>query len=171
MDVRDESVQAGGLVETEEDWRDVPGYEGIYAVSRYGKVKSLDRTIDVDHYDRHGNHVTEMQISGGPLKGGTLQGGHRQVELRDLAGNHRRYLIHRLVMMAFGDSEPEGKPFVNHIDNDPGNNAYDNLEWVSPHENRLHGSIAQLVNEVGRDRARERVNEWIDRISVLEDGC
>ena len=30
---------------TEEVWRDVKGYEGLYQVSSMGRVKSLERTI------------------------------------------------------------------------------------------------------------------------------
>ena len=28
-----------------EEWRPIPGYEGLYEVSSYGKVRSLDRFI------------------------------------------------------------------------------------------------------------------------------
>ena len=35
-----------------EIWKDVVGYEGLYRVSSYGKIKSLDRIIKLEKYDR-----------------------------------------------------------------------------------------------------------------------
>ncbi len=32
------------MAEINEEWRDVPGYEGLYMVSNKGNVKSLQRT-------------------------------------------------------------------------------------------------------------------------------
>lgn len=31
---------------TNEEWRDISGYEGFYQVSNLGQVRSLDRIID-----------------------------------------------------------------------------------------------------------------------------
>ena len=31
----------------QEEWRDVAGYEGLYQVSNFGRVKSLDRIVKV----------------------------------------------------------------------------------------------------------------------------
>jgi hypothetical protein len=28
-----------------EEWRDIEGYEGLYQVSNFGRVRSLDRTV------------------------------------------------------------------------------------------------------------------------------
>ena len=33
------------LFEDEEEWKDVIGYEGLYQVSSFGNIKSLDRII------------------------------------------------------------------------------------------------------------------------------
>lgn len=51
-------------------------------------------------------------------------------------GSRRRF-IHRIIAEYFVPN-PECKPYVNHIDNNPLNNHYTNLEWVTNKENRIH---------------------------------
>lgn len=50
---------------------------------------------------------------------------------------HKR-LVHRLVALSFLGPPPPDQPFVNHKDLDKGNNAVENLEYVSLSENQLH---------------------------------
>lgn len=35
-----------------EEWRDIPGYEGLYAVSNLGNIKSLKRFVNVSTRNR-----------------------------------------------------------------------------------------------------------------------
>lgn len=46
----------------------------------------------------------------------------------------KKYSIHRLIAETFLEN-PEGKPFVNHIDANKQNNCVENLEWVTASEN------------------------------------
>ena len=114
------------LVETGEMWLPVSGWEGLYEVSSRGRVKSLARMTSL------GNRSVPEKI----LKHNVMKGYHC-VTLQ-YAGKHKVYRVHRLVIEAFGESQPTSEHQVNHIDGDKSNNSIDNLEWVTPKENTDH---------------------------------
>lgn len=62
--------------------------------------------------------------------------GYKRVTLSH-SGKLNRIAVHRLVALAYVPN-PEGLPDVNHIDHDPTNNHYTNLEWVTHSQNMLH---------------------------------
>lgn len=49
----------------------------------------------------------------------------------------KNFQAHRLVGEYF-IANPENKPWINHIDGNPKNNHYTNLEWCTPKENSQH---------------------------------
>lgn len=103
-------------------WRAVKGYEGLYAVSNTGQVKSLFRYKKV-------------------LKPNITKRGYCSVELFK-EGKSKRKLIHRLVAEAFVPNE-YNLPQVNHIDENPTNNSADNLEWCTAKYNMNYGEGAK----------------------------
>jgi hypothetical protein len=65
-----------------------------------------------------------------------------------LANKSRKLIyVHRLVAMTFLDN-PDKKPFVNHKDENTYNNRVSNLEWVTPSENRIWGTLPLRKNRL-----------------------
>lgn len=91
----------------EEEWRAVPGYEGLYEASSRGRIRNAKtQRIMRQHID--------------PLRG-------CRVRLsRD--GSSRTLKVHRLVALAFL-AKPENKDFVCHDDGNNKNNHVVNLRW------------------------------------------
>lgn len=119
-----------------EIWKDITGYEGIYQISNYGRVKSLDRYIQ---YVNGNNIFTKGKI----LNGFTKPTGYKSVDL--YYNNHRKkFHIHRLVAGAFIEN-PNNLPEVNHKDEDKSNNCVENLEWCTCAYNINYGTHNQKV--------------------------
>ena len=114
-----------------EIWKDVKGYEGLYQVSNHGQIRSLDR------YIKYKGREDKLRLIKGVLKPGTLNNhGYLKVSLfKDGKGETRE--IQRIVAENWIDN-PMNKEQVNHIDGDKTNNRVENLEWVTPSENKVH---------------------------------
>lgn len=109
---------------TVENWRPVPGYEGIYEVSDRGNVRSLPRVVV-------GTRDTR-RYPGVPLKA-KLTHGYRTVTLcRN--GRCRATRVHHLVLLAFVGPRPTGAHGL-HGDDNRLNNSPDNLRWGTQKEN------------------------------------
>lgn len=115
-----------GLIEEEEEWRPVVGYEGSYEVSDQGRVRSLDRT-----YLRG---TTRVVIRGRLLKFVTTRSGHLSLHL-SIDGVTKGFLVHRLVALAFLGPPPTGKPYVLHGPGGPADNRLSNIRWGNAAEN------------------------------------
>lgn len=107
-----------------EVWKDLIGYEGIYVVSNMGRLFKLPCS-------RKGGSINGRFITG--AKNGE---GYWKVRL-SVNKVILNTAIHRLVAMTFLPN-PENKPRVNHIDNNPSNNKLSNLEWATHQEDIDH---------------------------------
>lgn len=118
---------------TEEIWRDVPGYEGYYQVSNLGRVKSLDRFVNKCD-------GTTQILRGKVIKPRLSKTGYVSVQLQK-----NRKVFHtnlsRVVASAFIPN-PYNKPEVDHIDTDKTNNNVTNLRWVTRFENQ-HNELTE----------------------------
>ena len=105
----------------EEIWKDIEGYEGLYEVSSYGRVRNL--------------------VSGKFIKPSQKNDGYCRVCLYKNGGG-KCINIHRLVAQAFIPN-PDNLPEINHLDEDKTNNRVDNLEFCNHKYNCNYGTLQQ----------------------------
>lgn len=111
-----------------EEWRDVPGYEGKYQVSNFGRVKSLARFV------LNGNkHWQPERI----FKKYLNNRGYEELKLYKGNREFKNVQLHRLVAQAFIPN-PNNYPQINHIDGNPENSRVENLEWCTNSMNTKH---------------------------------
>ena len=118
-----------------EEWRDIKGFEGLYQISSYGRVKSLERTV----WNGKGYYKKSEKIRKGYDNGD----GYLYVNLCK-EGKRKQYRINRLVAMAFIPN-PNNLPEVNHKDENTKNNCVENLEYCSRSYNINHGTRNKRV--------------------------
>lgn len=108
-----------------EIWKKIDKHPN-YMVSNMGNIKSLN-------YNKTGK---EKELSFYLTKNGYLM-----VEIQGI-----RYLVHRLVAMAFVPN-PDNLPMVNHINEDKTDNRVENLEWCTAKYNRNYGLAPLKLKE------------------------
>lgn len=107
-----------------ENWKAIVGYEGLYEVSDFGRVKSL----------KYGKKKI--------LIPGKISSGYLIVNLcKD--GKVKHMLVHRLVAEAFIPN-PQGLETINHKDEVKTNNVASNLEWMSRGDNVIYSRARQV---------------------------
>lgn len=116
-----------------EIWKDIVGYEGMYQVSNFGNVRSVER--EIEQLDRMGNPC-KMVYKGRVLKPSKRKNGYLCATFSKNNLLHREN-IHRIVAKTFIPN-PDNKPQVNHKDSNKENNRVDNLEWVDNSGNQKH---------------------------------
>lgn len=105
-----------------EEWKDIPGFEGRYQISNLGRVKSLPRYVK--------NGTGYRSVRGGIRK--HSRNGPREypsINLKD-----KSFTIHRLLGELWIPN-PTGLPEVLHKDDDPNNYNLDNLYWGTSSQN------------------------------------
>jgi hypothetical protein len=111
-----QSVDASPMNE-EENWRDIPTYEGLYQVNEAGQVKSLRQNVILKPSDKDGYCL---------------------VCLTNHAGDRTSLGVHQLVIWAFQGVRSDGNLAVNHKDSNRKNNRLSNLELITRTQNTRH---------------------------------
>lgn len=132
---------------TEEIWKDIPGYEGIYQASTFGRIRSIPHLIKANKDG--GTRYTNLYVKN-PTVGwhgysyiGTSKNGECKTEL-----------LHRLIAKTFLPN-PNNLPAVNHKDGNKQNNYIENLEWCTDSENQMHTSINGLFKKTKKVKCVE----------------
>lgn len=112
-----------------EQWKDIIGYEGLYAISNLGRVKSANY---------NGTNTERIMKSRVGMVGYVIINFHKDFK-------RKTKTIHRLLAIHFIPN-PENKKEVNHIDGDKSNCKIENLEWCTRSENKIHAFKLGLEN-------------------------
>ena len=76
-----------------EIWKDIPGYEGLYQASNFGRIRSLNHKTFQKSLS---NESTPHKYKGKILKGWVQNTGYLTVAL-----NNKKYSVHRLIATTF----------------------------------------------------------------------
>ena len=112
-----ESVEDTEVVfdESKEVWKDIPGYEGLYQASNYGRIASI----------RYGFKLRSLARN--PT-------GYLQCAFR-VNNKTKIFLVHILVAKTFFNNKCENCTQVDHINNIKADNRLSNLQWVTKSDN------------------------------------
>lgn len=133
----------------QEIWKNIESFEGIYQVSNYGRIKSLERKIK----DSNKTQTIKERI----LKPFSNGRGYLVVHLRK---NNKRYVryVHKLVVESFIGKQENMD--VNHKDFNRKNNYLYNLEYCTRKENINYSKKCGRYNESYKNRSK-----------ILEEKC
>lgn len=132
-----------------ENWKDINGYEGRYAVSDLGNVKTIAHYIPHNMFPNVQKFVRERVRK--------LQK-HNHGYLSVVLGKNDMQLVHRLVAEAFCEKS-NGKDFVNHKNGNKQDNRPENLEWCTRQENEDHAYGTGLKNSTGSANEMAKLTE------------
>lgn len=129
-----------------EEWRAIPGLEGIYEVSSLGRVKSLARVF----YFRR-------TVPDRVRDGCKNSYGYRVVGLQE-NGKLRTRHVSRLVLSAFRSLPPFPNAQARHLNDDPSDDRLENLAWGTAQDNMddraRHGRVARGT-QIGNSKMTE----------------
>lgn len=141
----------------QEEWKDIPGYEGRYQVSNLGRVRSLCNPT-------HPCKILKQQLN---------RYGYMYVSLRKPTEKISKNLsIHQLVAKCFIPN-PYSYKCVNHINENRTDNSIQNIEWCDEKYNNNYGLHNDKISQALKGRKiseshRRKIIESRKRIAVLQ---
>lgn len=116
-------------MEENEEWFDIPSYEGLYKITKSGLIKCLEK---------NGNLTSRIKKYVFSTKG------YIQYDLNK-NGKRKSFPLHKLLAITFlGHNQCGYQEVINHIDGNILNNSLDNLELVSSRYNTSDGYLRKV---------------------------
>lgn len=148
-----------------EIYKDVKGFEGLYKVSNYGNIKSLERKEICKNI---------LRIRGERILKPSLRRGYLFVTLSK-NGQKKGVNIHKIVADHFLENI-FNYPQIDHIDGDKENNNVENLRWVTAKQNSNNKNspntfLGKKINKGGKivlqfDLDDNLINEWVTTMEI-----
>ncbi|WP_428743174.1 NUMOD4 domain-containing protein [Tenacibaculum sp.] len=112
-------------------FKPVPGFEGLYEVSKCGRIRSTYKEVACS------SSLTGIRRL--PTKEKTLTNDGKGYLITRLSKGKksRNYFVHQIVALAYIDN-PNNLKVINHKDGNPLNNNVNNLEWCTQKYNIQH---------------------------------
>lgn len=133
------------------EWRDIPGYDGLYQISTDGQIKSLPRK---------GSPKENI------LKGTITKAGYKIVNLC-MGSKRRTFNVHNLMAVTYLGYQSGNRSIVcDHVNSDKTDNRLENLRLVSARFNVLKDKVGKGTSKypgVSWNTANKR---WVAAISV-----
>lgn len=152
------------MINQNETWKDVEGFEGLYRVSDLGNVISCQKKV---LSRERASGVNTRTVKSRILKPDVSATGYLRVTLAT-GGLNQRFLLHRVVAKMF-IANPFNLRQVNHINGMKSDNRVVNLEWSNCSDNNKH-AFATGLRTPNRGSVKYS-NETLGLIkSLVQDG-
>lgn len=145
----------GGAEIMTEQWKGVPGYEGLYEVSDLGRVRSLPRA----------DAPNKKTAQGRVLSDRCRKGKYQAVHLYKLGKCQTPY-VHHLVLLAFVGPRPNGAVGC-HNNGNRLDNRSENLRWDSPLGNARDAAVHGTIRLGSRNPSAKLIEEDVVRIREM----
>lgn len=126
-----------------EEWKDIPGYIGLYEASTCGRIRTKKGKITSSA--RYPKRVWKQRIMK-PKVSTDRYGRHDERVSLWKDGKPHDFLVARLIAATFLGESLSTSLTVNHKDGNPMNNRVDNLEWLSRADNIRYGFMNGQYN-------------------------
>lgn len=157
-------------IKQKEIWKPVDGFEGLYEISSFGRLKRLAGSTNRFYRGKFIGLVKRPKDI--ILKNTINYKGYCRNDMYKFIDNNTiitrfNCLIHRLVAKAFIGAPPKGLNQINHKDGNKTNNYYYNLEWCNNSQNQKHARINNLIppNKKGKEHAYSKKINQIDCVT------
>lgn len=123
-----------------EFWQDIPGYEGYYEDSTYGRIRTVPRQI----WNGRGYYTISPTI-----KNPSFNRGYLQIKFSK-DNTDKMFQVHRIIALTFIPNFNKF-PCINHKDENKSNNRVENLEWCTvDYNNKYNGRYDRVTKKISK---------------------